>query len=172
MWIGSSYWSACKFNNFVSFLKELLLCRMCAARVELYHKITHQKYLMYIECSKKVAEKNMQDPNKGTTVILNELLADNVWLAQVRNCLKIYCSTFFIIKSFYFRSCLRTLDSLGLKWIISNVSIGSTLLLSSQLHSNIYSLRNILSLNHVFSKKNFYLISFFFYLNENCFIKL
>lgn len=38
---------------------------------------------MYIECAKKVAEKNMQDPNKGTTVILNELLADNVWLAQV-----------------------------------------------------------------------------------------
>lgn len=58
---------------------------MCAARVELYHKITHQKYLMYVECAKKVAEKNMQDPNKGTTVILNELLADNVWLAQVRN---------------------------------------------------------------------------------------
>lgn len=38
---------------------------------------------MFIECSKKVAEKNSQDPMKGTTVILNELLADEVWLAQV-----------------------------------------------------------------------------------------
>lgn len=42
---------------------------------------------MYIECAKKVTEKNIQDPNKGTTVILNELLADDIWLAQVR---KIY----------------------------------------------------------------------------------
>lgn len=38
---------------------------------------------MYIECAKKVAEKNSQDPTKGSTVILNELLADDVWLAQV-----------------------------------------------------------------------------------------
>lgn len=38
---------------------------------------------MYIECAKKVAEKNAQDPSKGSTVILNELLADDVWLAQV-----------------------------------------------------------------------------------------
>lgn len=38
---------------------------------------------MYIECAKKVAEKNVLDPMKATTVILNELLADEVWLAQV-----------------------------------------------------------------------------------------
>lgn len=67
----------------VNIFQDLLLCRMCSVRVELYHKITHQKYLMFIECAKKVAEKNVQDPNKGTTVILNELLADDVWLAQV-----------------------------------------------------------------------------------------
>lgn len=67
-----------------SFMRQdLLLCRVCSSRVELYHKITHQKYLMYIECAKKVAEKNAQDPTKGSTVILNELLADDVWLAQV-----------------------------------------------------------------------------------------
>lgn len=62
----------------------MLLCRICSSRAELYHKISHQKYLMYIECAKKVAEKNVQDPSKGTTVILNELLADDIWLAQVR----------------------------------------------------------------------------------------
>lgn len=39
---------------------------------------------MYAECSKRVADKRMQDPRKDTTVILNELLADEVWLSQVR----------------------------------------------------------------------------------------
>lgn len=35
---------------------------------------------MFMQCSKKVAERNGQDP---TTTILNELLADEAWLAQV-----------------------------------------------------------------------------------------
>lgn len=56
---------------------------MCMQRCELFHKLSHQKYSMYIECAKKVAEKNVQDPMKATTAILNELLADEVWLAQV-----------------------------------------------------------------------------------------
>ena len=51
---------------------------------------------MYIECAKKVAEKNIQDPNKGSTVILNELLADDAWLAQaciiIFFFLKMFCS--------------------------------------------------------------------------------
>lgn len=36
-----------------------------------------------MQCSKKVSEKNELDPTKGTTVILNELLADEIWLAEV-----------------------------------------------------------------------------------------
>lgn len=36
-----------------------------------------------MQCSNKVQEKNREDPTKGTTVILNELLADESWLAQV-----------------------------------------------------------------------------------------
>lgn len=47
--------------------------------------MAHQKYLMFIECSRKVAEKNSENPMNGTTDILNELLADEVWLAQVRH---------------------------------------------------------------------------------------
>lgn len=39
---------------------------------------------MYAECSKRVTEKRMQNPSKDTTAILNELLADEVWLSQVR----------------------------------------------------------------------------------------
>lgn len=38
---------------------------------------------MFMQCSKKVAELNQQDPTKGTTVILNELLADEAWLSEV-----------------------------------------------------------------------------------------
>lgn len=60
------------------------MCRMCAARVELSNKVTHQKYLMYIECAKRVAEKRVRDPSKDTTCILNELLADELWLNQVK----------------------------------------------------------------------------------------
>lgn len=59
------------------------MCATCCGRVQLYSRISHQKYLMYAECSKRVAEKRMQDPRKDTTLILNELLADEVWLSQV-----------------------------------------------------------------------------------------
>ncbi|KAK9870338.1 hypothetical protein WA026_006423 [Henosepilachna vigintioctopunctata] len=70
--------------------KDFLMCRICANRVELMNKVTHQKYLMYIECAKRVSEKRAMDPNKDTTCILNELLADENWLNQlfleVRTC--------------------------------------------------------------------------------------
>lgn len=59
------------------------MCRLCSTRVELYNKVAHQKYLMYIECAKRVGEKRSADPHKDTTVILNELLADETWLSQV-----------------------------------------------------------------------------------------
>lgn len=63
--------------------KDFLMCRICSERVELMNKITHQKYLMYIECAKRVSEKRSTDPNKDTTCILNELLADESWLNQL-----------------------------------------------------------------------------------------
>jgi len=59
------------------------MCRICVSRVELANKVVHQKYLMYIECAKRVSEKRTSDPNKDTTCILNELLADENWLNQV-----------------------------------------------------------------------------------------
>lgn len=63
--------------------QDFLMCRLCSTRVELYNKVAHQKYLMYIECAKRVTEKRSADPHKDTTVILNELLADESWLSQV-----------------------------------------------------------------------------------------
>lgn len=68
---------------------------------------------MYIECAKKVAEKNIQDPNKGTTVILNELLADDTWLALV-NCIISLCEYSQKYKSFIF-SFLKMFVLLGPK---------------------------------------------------------
>ncbi|XP_023942778.1 uncharacterized protein LOC112049212 isoform X2 [Bicyclus anynana] len=67
----------------LAYEKEFLVCASCCGRVQLYSRISHQKYLMYAECSKRVTEKRMQNPGKDTTVILNELLADEVWLSQL-----------------------------------------------------------------------------------------
>lgn len=39
---------------------------------------------MYVECAKRVADKRQQDVTKDTTFILNELLADEQWLSQVK----------------------------------------------------------------------------------------
>ncbi|KAK7791246.1 hypothetical protein R5R35_000976 [Gryllus longicercus] len=60
--------------------KDFLLCNTCLAQMELYHKVAHQKYLMFIECSQRVAEKRNQN---DTTVILNELLANETWLNEL-----------------------------------------------------------------------------------------
>ena len=49
----------------------------------MYNKVAHQKYLMFLECARRVADKKVADPHKDTTIILNELLADEAWLNQV-----------------------------------------------------------------------------------------
>lgn len=60
-----------------------MICLECIKWVQLYNKLVHQKYIMYIECAKRVAENKMTDRNKDTTVVLNELLADEEWLSKV-----------------------------------------------------------------------------------------
>lgn len=62
-----------------------MICLDCIKWVQLYNKLVHQKYIMYIECAKRVSEKRSSDINKETTVILNELLADEDWLNQVKH---------------------------------------------------------------------------------------
>ncbi|XP_075214323.1 uncharacterized protein LOC142320438 isoform X2 [Lycorma delicatula] len=63
--------------------KELSVCRDCVSKVSLYNKVVHQKYLMFVECAKRVSEKRSIGPEKDTTVILNELLADEIWLSHL-----------------------------------------------------------------------------------------
>lgn len=45
---------------------------------------------MFLECARRVTDKKVADPHKDTTIILNELLADEAWLNQVSIFL-IYC---------------------------------------------------------------------------------
>lgn len=39
---------------------------------------------MFLECARRVNERKTVDKNKDTTTVLNELLADEAWLNQVR----------------------------------------------------------------------------------------
>jgi len=80
---NSTTLEGCQPDPKVASQKDFLLCSICVGRVELYNKVAHQKYLMYIECAKRVAEKRSSDPYKDTTIILNELLADEAWLNQL-----------------------------------------------------------------------------------------
>lgn len=63
--------------------KDFLFCRICHGKIILYNKVAHQKYLMFLECARRVADKRVADPHKDTTIILNELLADETWLNQL-----------------------------------------------------------------------------------------
>ncbi|XP_049778744.1 uncharacterized protein LOC126175803 isoform X1 [Schistocerca cancellata] len=63
--------------------KDFLLCKVCVSRVELYNKVAHQKYHMYVECAKRVADKRSSNPSKDSMEILNELLADELWLREL-----------------------------------------------------------------------------------------
>ncbi|XP_033210654.1 uncharacterized protein LOC117168873 isoform X2 [Belonocnema kinseyi] len=63
--------------------KDFLFCRVCQTKVAVYNKVSHQKYLMFLECTRRVSDKRMSDPHKDTTIILNELLADETWLNQL-----------------------------------------------------------------------------------------
>jgi len=59
------------------------LCRICAARADLFHKIAHEKYNLFINCSQRVTEQQQQFPGKTSTEILNDLLAEHNWIDEV-----------------------------------------------------------------------------------------
>lgn len=63
--------------------KDFNLCQGCATKVEILHRISHQKFLIFLDCKKMVGIKKTNNYAKPSTEILNELLADETWLTQV-----------------------------------------------------------------------------------------
>lgn len=64
--------------------KDFNLCQECSTKVDLLYKISHQKFLIFLDCTKMVGIKKTNNYAKPSTEILNELLADEAWLTQVR----------------------------------------------------------------------------------------
>ncbi|XP_014240849.1 uncharacterized protein LOC106661758 isoform X2 [Cimex lectularius] len=62
---------------------ETSLCQTCIQYFEVLHRLCHQKFSLYAVCVDKVNEKRAIDFDKDTTVLLNELLADDVWLTEI-----------------------------------------------------------------------------------------
>lgn len=62
---------------------EADLCKNCLSKVEVLHKLCHFKCSLYAVCEERVKEKREAEPAKDTTVVLNDLLADDVWLNQM-----------------------------------------------------------------------------------------
>ena len=74
----STLFPICQFQNFS-------VCERCSRLAQLYHKLHHLKHRMFIMCSEVVESKKNSAPEVETTRILNELLANDVWLEQVRD---------------------------------------------------------------------------------------
>lgn len=65
-------------------MQNLSVCSKCARLCRLYHHLHHQKHRMYHQCQEVVEAKRNGDLNADTTKILNEMLANEKWLEQVR----------------------------------------------------------------------------------------
>ncbi|XP_023326557.1 proline-rich protein 12 [Eurytemora carolleeae] len=62
--------------------RNFSVCGLCARLCQLYHKLHHQKYQLFVTCSDIVKSRKDGTPGIDTTNILNELLADDAWLEQ------------------------------------------------------------------------------------------
>lgn len=59
------------------------MCKACSIKIDIFHKISHQKYLLFSDCKYRTLKMNQDYPSRASTDILNELLADQLWLAAV-----------------------------------------------------------------------------------------
>ena len=67
------------------FLQNFSVCTNCSRLAQLYHRLAHQKHRMFAMCSEVVETRRKSAVNFDTTKLLNELLANDKWLEQVRN---------------------------------------------------------------------------------------
>ena len=72
------------FHGFISLLlQNFSVCTKCSRLGQLYHKLQHHKHKMFQMATEVVEERRRSSANPDTTKILNELLANEVWLEQV-----------------------------------------------------------------------------------------
>jgi len=62
--------------------RNFSVCTKCSRLGQLYHKLQHQKHKMFVMATEVVEERKRSAANPDTTKILNELLANEVWLEQ------------------------------------------------------------------------------------------
>lgn len=60
-----------------------MVCKACSIKIDIFHKVSHQKYLLFSDCKYRTLKMNQDYPNRASTDILNALLADQLWLAAV-----------------------------------------------------------------------------------------
>jgi len=62
--------------------RNFSVCTKCSRLGQLYHKLQHHKHKMFQMATEVVEERRRSSANPDTTKILNELLANEVWLEQ------------------------------------------------------------------------------------------
>ncbi|CAG0887722.1 unnamed protein product [Cyprideis torosa] len=63
--------------------KSFKVCRDCKPKLRLFSTLVHQKYNLYVRCATRVSRAKSDDSSKDTTQILNDLLAEDVWLSAL-----------------------------------------------------------------------------------------
>ena len=76
--VKSSFCPTLIFQNFS-------VCEDCGTLCGLYHRLHHMKQKLYVMCSEIVEKRKEDSPGIDTTQILNQLLADDVWLETVKD---------------------------------------------------------------------------------------
>merc|ERR1712020_327093 len=64
--------------------RNFSVCKKCSRLAALFHRLHHQKHRMFTICVEVVEGRKKAMPDMDTTKILNELLANDKWLEQVR----------------------------------------------------------------------------------------
>ncbi|XP_043190897.1 uncharacterized protein LOC122364520 isoform X1 [Amphibalanus amphitrite] len=58
------------------------MCSFCAGLADLYNKVQHLTYHLYLRCCEKVTLRKKESADDDTTLILNDILADEKWLSK------------------------------------------------------------------------------------------
>lgn len=91
---------------------------------ELFHKVAHQKYLMFVQCSKKVSEKCRGGRKKDAIAILSKLMEDGSWIDEVshivlfmlKNGNQIFCFMICSRYNYFIRSYSKVFGVYGGNW--------------------------------------------------------